>query len=223
MNELSTKLTKINFTWLIEHCTDKENWKRSWTLFDYDKFRCVMKIEKININDNELVLQISGNNFYNNGLVRIPMDADNFNEKVFTKSIYNCLSSRIYDYEIEHIKKTELYEDAETKDSNALDDLDARLNEYLDTIGIEDTEIREAYIYKKEDDFYANKYVDEVLDFYKRKILSSHYAMLALQFDMQDDYQEIINLSEIDEEKLIKKFEEIEYEYLDDINELVED
>lgn len=222
MNEVSTKLTKINFKWLIEHCTDKENWKRSWTIYDYDKFKCVIKLREIDIKNDSLYLDVIGSGNWNSNAICIPMNKDNYNEDVFLKKLYSCIYNRISYFEADKIMNSEQYKQAKLKDGELLEEFKNKLNEYLNDLGIDDSEIREAFIDKKIDEFNSDKYAIEILSTFQETIFTSHYAMLALQFDRQKDYQRLIQLSEVDEEVLKEKFNEIEYEYQEDMNNLLE-
>lgn len=222
MNELSTKLTKINFKWLIEHCTDKENWKKTWTLYDYDGFKSDMSLNAIDIEKSCLNIRIRGNGFWNYGTISIPLSDEHFNENVFKKKVYSCIEARIEEYERGKIFETQTYKDAEKKDDYAVKQSEKQINEYLDVIGIDNDEVREAYIEKKKSDLNYFKYREIVLKKFNKTVLTQNYAMLALMFDNKEEYENIMSLPNADENELKESYENIEYEYQEEINSLLE-
>ncbi len=58
-NELTTQVVKINFKWLLEHCTDREFWKNRWRVFDYDNIKIDLSLHEIDISMNMLTLRLN--------------------------------------------------------------------------------------------------------------------------------------------------------------------
>ena len=205
--QLSTKLTKVNFKWLIENCTEKKYWCKEWLIYDYDNLEIKLRLNRIDIRRNELDLEIHSclhegkkNRTYSTS-VYLPMDAAHYNENVFKKKLYSAIHRAIVGIEEEKIKETSEYRDAYRNDEEYYERFTEALYERLDEMGIFDQEVRESYVGDKQYEFSFNL-SNAVLSEMKYTMLSRCYLMLALMFEYDGEYQYFLKNSELDQEEL---------------------
>lgn len=207
-NELTTQVVKINFKWLLEHCTDREFWKNRWRVFDYDDIRIDLLLHEISIYMNTLTLAVECKDmFYIRKYIHIPFGQ--FNETVFNRSLKRALRDCIICKENSEIEKTDIFKWAYEKDMEREEEIIEEAEKELDDLEIAKEEIRDAYIESMLDDFDEWETRNAVCEQMRMTLKTSSYAMLGLMFNDDDLYQQAINTKKIDEEALKKELEVI--------------
>lgn len=98
-NQLSTTLVKIDQGYIKRHCLDREFWKKSWTVFEYKKFKAVVRLISIAVNSDSYVLsmevgtQTTGSYF--------PLSRDDYSDNMFNNDLVSMLEWIMY----QHINK----------------------------------------------------------------------------------------------------------------------
>jgi hypothetical protein len=157
----STILYKVNFKYIIDHCLDKEMWKQSWPLMEYDGLSIDLRLLGINIEDNDIQLSVrttdnTKEHFYWNKMdysFNIPLDISHYNDGIFIQKLNAYVITGINYFERNAISRTKTYEQAKKLDEDAKERFENGVNERLDNLNILDDEIRKAFIDKKLKDF----------------------------------------------------------------------
>lgn len=207
-NGLTTQVVKINFKWLLEHCTDREFWKSRWRVFDYDNIKIDLSLNEIDISRNMLTLRVECiDRFYDREYIYIPLGQ--FNETVFNKSLKRALMDCIIHRENSEIEETDVFKWAYEKDKKREEEIIEEAKKELDDLEITKEEIRDAYIGSLLNDFDEWETRNSVCEQMRMTLKTSSYAMLGLMFHDDDLYQQAINTKKIDEEALKKELEVI--------------
>lgn len=226
MDEISTRLYKINFKYIIENHLNKALWKKSWLVYDYDHFKVNLRLDNISIARNKITLSIGNAN------VEIPLSDDHFNETVFYKSVFSAIKSNIKDHERSAIRGTEAYAKACELDGQN-DDKNRKIAERrLDELNIDDEEVREAYIDKYIDERRSH-YWHEIYQRFEYSIQTPRYLMLAYQFEKECPEYAAELISTITSKfaddtveeyqaRITEAFELIDFEEMTDLNEAIE-
>lgn len=182
MNELSTVLYQINFRYILDNCLDKRMWRKSWTLFDYDQCILLLKLARINVADNNVVLKVATNeNRWRSISFELPMDKAHFNTNVFYTKVFSALRDMIQMEERDLMDDHPLYLEGRKKD-NLMNEANRIMAERrLDSLAIVDDEIRELYIEKYVSDNRTD-YTYDVVRRLRYTISTTRYLMLAHQF-----------------------------------------
>lgn len=192
MNEISTKLYRINFKYLLENVLDRAMWKKSWTVYDYDNCRIDLRLSSIDVTGETVMLRIYSNRKRhwfstdtNSTSVSLPLAQDHFNELVFYQKVFSAIESVLQGEERDFIRDTPPYETAKRLE----DETDEKNTETAKQICIdrglyeeEDKDIIEAYV----DKYVSDKQVyftSELLERMKYVTHSQRYLMLAYQFE----------------------------------------
>lgn len=173
----STILYKVNFKYLIEHCLDKELWKQSWPIMEYDGLNINLKLKAINIIQDKIELMVRGHSKIDEIAFsfEIPMDVAHFNEKVFTLSLNSSVFNVIQDYEWCVICHSKSYEKARNLDFDSKEVFIQQIVRKLDEMGITDEEVRNAYIEAKTEWFATYKAREIVCSEMRYRLRKRHY------------------------------------------------
>ena len=217
-NELSTVIYKINFRYILKNYLNKELWKKQWTLFDYNNVVRKMRIKAIDIASNKIILAIDDGGYYYSfsPSFEIPLSEAHFSEKVFTDTLFRTLWSDLVNLERSRIRKLDAYEMALTADYDLKDRRKEIAEEFLDDNNVTNETIREAYIDHFVDSFEdddAN--ADRVLAELKYKVTPELFLMLSLQYEKEDQYQEVIDRIEDEDVEELKERLKQDYENFD--------
>lgn len=182
MNELSTMLYRINFRYILDHFLDQALWKKSWRIYEYDGCQIDMRLYSINIDENKLILSVRRARHWQNNTFSLPLAKEHFNEEVFYRQLFTNLISTIRQSENTEIYESEPYKAARYQEVLNRELNKAKAEKKLDELGIDDEDVRKAYIesYTEDNQVYLASQVIESL----RYILhSARYLMLAYQFE----------------------------------------
>jgi len=48
MNEISTKVVKLDFNYILDNCFKPQLWDKTWTIFAYDSYKITFELDTIN-------------------------------------------------------------------------------------------------------------------------------------------------------------------------------
>ena len=182
MNELSTKLYKINFQYIIDNCLDRKLWGKSWLVYDYDNCKINVRLNTIEVERNEIMLRISGQSLWDYTYITLPLSKDHFNEKVFYQKVFSAIEYVLQEEERNAIRKMDIYKQAKDLDNDTNIQNEEYAHRYLDTLGVEDNDVRNAFVDAYVRD-HESTYGNDVLYRLRYKIQPQRYLMLAHQFE----------------------------------------
>ncbi len=205
--ELSSKVVKLDFDYILRNCHLPWFWKKSWSIFQYGEFEIKFALSAINIEDNKLTYKTE---LYKKGeLVMtdrwngINMDEANRNIQVITKTfngtIYRYL---LKSYEAGLIGKTSAYINAKKLQDSKVELAEAKAIQKLDSLEIKDKKIRKAYVDRQKQNASTSEYVNEVLEQYEGTMIPQLYLSYALFTNEKERYTQYCGMSELNEEAI---------------------
>jgi len=234
MNELSTKLYKVNFKYLIDNALDKKLWSQSWLIYDYDNFKITLCLNSILIREEKINLRLTGNDVDWSNNLSIPMCDEHYNVKVFSKSLFSSMLYLLQWEEDKYIQQHPLYLRAIALEKEQKRTLEKVAWEYCKGIGITDVSIINAYA-KDYVEQNCSNFTSDVYWQLRYTLTSARYLMLAYQFeqDCPENSQNLITrvndkLKELNHdteplfEQLEKALDLIEYEEMSNLSEALE-
>ena len=218
MNELSTKITRLDLDYILDNCFKPALWDKQWTIFKYGNYKITFEIWSIDVKRKQvhctLRLFDSKGSFY-------PRDTDyeiNFQpENRNLQVIQSGLNGKIYRWLIETaeqwlIMQTPAYQEAQNYQARLVELAEEKAIALLNEQNITDEDVREAYIGKKRDDAYTWKYTVRVDEDYKGSKLTSLFLAYALFADDKEHYEYYKKLAKVRGFKLGKLRKEIKAE-----------
>lgn len=144
------KTYKMDYNFLINNYLDKELWNRTWILFEYKKYKISLRLyniytanEKINLN-----IRIEYNNDRieksKTNLVEYSLKIENID--ILKNKINNAIFQVIQYMEQEFIKETHAWYNLEKLEEDEEERLTKIAEEFLDSHGITNDNIRDSYI-----------------------------------------------------------------------------
>lgn len=247
MNKLSTKLVYVDYKELLENYKNPDFWGKRWTIYDYGNIKAELAINTINCQNNEIIMGLDviykGNkkrnyraittafnyigdyySHYSLGTFAVPIDHPEYSNEIFNNKVYGKVKSIIKAIESCLIKEFPNYKQEETRLHDLRENWKDIANDWLDEKGVEDDDIREAYI-----DSYISVCEDKTED-YKEKIISQNTdkvltkeLLLFASFNKKENdvekYREILAKSKVSKSSIKtwlqkQKDEEIDWEDL---------
>lgn len=239
------KIWNMDWDFLIKNYLDPKMWEKTWTLFQYKEFVITLKLYSIRCLDMEINFQIKiedksqdreyfycwGRN-YDKYVTNNVSYSLKINDISFLKRKIN---SRILDIIIElenqHIRSQDLYKDTQDGEKREEEILREVAENFLDSEGVINEEIREAYI-----DSYVNNNskldikLNQILEEARYQMFPDLYLAFA-QSTKDDDFIEMVdkklgkvkNLEEI-RQKIEKYLEYIETEdFVEEVSDYLEE
>ena len=141
------KVYEIDYDFIIKNYLDKELWQKKWTLFVYKDNVFTINLHSINCKNNAITFEINYNKlehcWYSN---TVDYYVDNMSIDILKRLIEGVMFRLMDYYEELLIKASDRYMELyrmEVKEDNLLRDI---ANEFLDSEGVTNQEIRDAYI-----------------------------------------------------------------------------
>jgi hypothetical protein len=88
-NQLSTTLVKIDQGYIKRHCLDREFWKKSWTVFEYKKFKATVCLNSIQVNSDSYCLTMEVGNEVTASI--FPLSRDDYSDNMFNNELVSML------------------------------------------------------------------------------------------------------------------------------------
>lgn len=246
MNKLSTKLVYVDYKELLENYKNPDFWNKRWTIYDYGNIKVDLAINAINCQANEIIMGLDviykGNKkrkylrhsrtyiggFCSSsgycGTFAVPIDHPEYSNEIFTNKVYGKVKSIINAIESCLIKEFPNYKQEETRLHDLREYWKDIANNWLDEKGVEDDDIREAYIdsYISVCEDKTEDYKEEIISQNTDKVLTKELLLFASFNKKENDvekYSEILAKSKVSKSSIKtwlqkQKDEEIDWEDL---------
>lgn len=197
---IQTELTKLNVKEIIANYRNPKFWKKEWTVFKTREFSVVWQMSYIHVENNAIQSKVRITNFRRKGLSfwllpscycdSIPIDNPDYSQGVFERNILNKIFVLITDLEKAIVRTTYEYRQAEQLEEDEREKLEEIANDFLDSEGVSNKEIREAYV-----DYYVGNatkynYTSEILSTSKRKYYPTARLLACSWFDNKKMFEE---------------------------------
>lgn len=185
MNKLQRQVYKLNLDYFYENFLNQKAWDKEWTIFSYDGLVITIQLHSIEIMWDRIYLRVIGvlDDLKTFELLQLPLG--NRNNVTSTQSLHAKVFNIIEHLERSLIRATDVYHQASDMDIELERSFEDEAIDILDDEGVQNEDIRAAYIESYVGDQDLNKYTDEVEDFLRYQYLSSKYLAYALY--VQDD------------------------------------
>ena len=194
MNEISTKITRLDLNFILDNCYKPSLWDKVWTIFAYDGWKITFELNSINTKNKQVSFTIKlyePNKSYH---CTSTSDSMNFqkehrNLEVIQKGINGSILRWVLEWhERVIISKTESYQQAYSY-QNQLEELaEEKATALLDELGITNEDIREAYIDSQKGKHKTSKYTEAVMELYKGTKLTKLLMSYCLFADDKNNY-----------------------------------
>ena len=204
MNEISTKITRLDLNFILDNCYKPSLWDKVWTIFVYDGWRITFELNSINTKNKQLNFYLKlyePNRSYhcNSTGDNMNFQKEHRNLEVIQKGINGSILRWLLEWhERTIIQKTESYQQAYSY-QNQLEALaEEKAIALLDELNITNSDIREAYIDSQKEKHKTSKYTEEVMQLYKgtklTKLLMS-YCLFTNDKTNYEKYRKIAKLN----------------------------
>ena len=219
-NKMILKAYDIDYSFIIKNYLDPKLWEKEWTLFIYKKFVVTLKLKYIYTYNNKVIFEIkltdNNSSSWNRSItqeVEYSLKIDNINllkKNINTKILH---AIKIIERDL-YIEVTNEYYKLEKMQNEERKRLTKIAEEFLDDNGVENEDIREAYI-----DAYVDntEKVWNLKQDYKRenqyKMLPDLYLTFARTTSNEELEEEVLLINQEKKEELLREIEELE-EYM---------
>lgn len=218
---LRLKVYDIDYSFIIKNYLDERLWNKDWTIFIYKRFQIILRLHSIDVKTKVIwfEVEIQDNNEENKSywvkskreLFKYFLNVENID--ILKKSLNHTIFSLMQELEKDaYIKYTDEYNNLEEMRANENEKLEKIANEFLDSEGVTNEDIREAYIGYYVDN---NEKVYDLLNEYTNKMkyrLITDFYLIFLQATDDNERIKIIE-DRIGKQELQETLEEIqEYE-----------
>lgn len=218
---LRLKVYDIDYSFIIKNYLDESLWNKDWTIFIYKRFQIILRLHSIDVKTKVIwfEVEIQDNNEENKSywvkskreLFKYFLNVENID--ILKKSLNHTIFSLMQELEKDaYIKYTDEYNNLEEMRANENEKLEKIANEFLDSEGVTNEDIREAYIGYYVDN---NEKVYDLLNEYTNKMkyrLITDFYLIFLQATDDNERIKIIE-DRIGKQELQETLEEIkEYE-----------
>lgn len=210
-NKLTTIMYKLDYDYIFKNFLKKELWEKEWCLFEHDDLKIVAKLSNIDIERKKVSMKIyMEDNYWTYSFAYFYYDDAHYNQKCFQNSINDSVIAVIKEYENFQIHKTDEYKNAEEAEDEQEEELRNAAEDFLDNHGIENENIREAYI----DAFVSEnkKYLrSDVVGKYRYKMTTNMYVLYASYIgddEMFESYRPYLDESP-DLEEIMEEIEQV--------------
>lgn len=220
-NGLTLKVYDVDYSFIIKNYLDEKLWEKEWTIFVYKNYHIILRLSSIDVRQKVIWFEVE------------IQDGNPENKSYWTKSVKDSFKYFLSTESIEILKKSlnhtiftlmqRLEEQAYIKYTDEYqklirmgEDEDEKLekiaNDFLDSEGVTNEDIREAYIgYYVDENRKASDLQDKYIEEMKYKIITDFY-LIFLQAIKDEERIKIIE-NRIGKETLQETLEEIkEYE-----------
>lgn len=218
---LRLKVYDIDYSFIIKNYLDERLWNKDWTIFIYKRFQIILRLHSIDVKTKVIwfEVEIQDNNEDNKSywvkskreLFKYFLNVENID--ILKKSLNHTIFSLMQELEKDaYIKYTDEYNNLEEMRANENEKLEKIANDFLDSEGVTNEDIREAYIGYYIDN---NEKVYDLLNEYTNKMkyrLITDFYLIFLQATEDNERIKIIE-DRIGKQELQETLKEIqEYE-----------
>ena len=182
---LSTKVVKVDFKKIIDNSLDKSFWTKRWTLFNYDNIVITMELSDIDITNQQVCLWVRGRHvedgLRNSKFIYLPLNQ--YNETVFRNKLLGAAHDIVEGMEVDLARVTKRYEELKSEmnaeERRTIDEL----YEHLDSLGVEDDDVREVYVENKLYEYDFDEDLNAFLNSYKNNELYHVHNMIDVMIE----------------------------------------
>lgn len=192
MYQVALKTYDVDYGFILRNYLDQSLWDKIWNIFEYREYKVNMKLYQIEIPNKVVTLRFTITNNEHREYKDVRIYLNNLNFKVLKKQINGAIDELIHSIESSIIQDTEEYREVDNSYYTEKEELRAEAEEILDKKGIEDEDVREAYIDKYWED--NRKYWDRINKFMESKketVLVNLYLEYYRSIEDIDSYNEI--------------------------------
>lgn len=222
---LALKVYDVDYSFIIKNYLDEKLWEMEWTIFTYRRFEITLKLDSINVKSKSIWFEITikDNNEENKSYwtksisesfkYSLNIDSIDILKKILNLKVFDLIRRLEVDA---YITYTEKYNELDEMKSDENEKLEEIANDFLDSEGVMNDEIREAYV-----EYYMDKYskVDglksDYVDEMKYRLITDFYVAFLKATDDKERLEIIrkkVGQSELDE--ILRKIEEYK-EYME--------
>lgn len=218
---LRLKVYDIDYSFIIKNYLNEKLWNKEWTIFIYKNFQIVLRLNSIDVRNKVIWFEVEiqdGNKENKSYWTKSKKATFKYflsveSIDILKQSLNHTIFTLMQDLEREaYIQYTDEYHNLETMRSDENEKLNEIANEFLDSEGVTNDEIREAYV-----EYYIdrNEKVYDLINQYTNKMkyrMITDFYLIFLQATKDDERIKIIE-DKIGKEKIEETLEEIkEYE-----------
>lgn len=224
MNELSTKVTKLDLNFILDNCFRPSLWDKVWTIFSYDGWKVTFELTSINTKTKSVGYVVKLYQPNKTWVAQTSTGDMNFQkEHRNLEVIEKGLNGKVLRWLIEWqervlIRETTAYKEAYEYEVQLEEVAEQKAKDLLDELGITNEDIRDAYIDSQKSKHSTSQYTDMVFKTYKGTKLSKlymSYCLFTRDKENYDKYKKIAKLNGFkigDTRKEIKEqLDKIEY------------
>ena len=141
------KVYKIDYEFIIKNYLDRNLWKKTWNLFIYRDNVFTLNLYEIDTENNKIRFKIRYNKL-EYSYESIAYDVDNTSIKILLQQINGAIFRLMERYEECEIKQSQPYKQAENAVFEEREKLREIAKSFLDSEGVTNADIRDAYIDK---------------------------------------------------------------------------
>ncbi len=208
--EISTKVVRLDVDVILRNYNKPEFWKKEWLIFKSNLFEIYARIHSIDVRKNQIKMEVYKKtefiyckklnshihcwNIWENTFI-IPIDHSDYSKDKFQKDLLSRAIEIIRSAESYMIMNYQEYENADNLEEEYKDKLRSIAEEFLDSEGVANKDIREAYIDSYIDKCNIPNYTCEVLKNYKYTVIPHEYLMITAFFNDKEKYDEYCELT----------------------------
>lgn len=209
--EISAKVVRLDVDVILRNYNKPEFWKKEWLIFKSNILEIYARILSIDIEGNKINMGVykKTDYIYCKKLKRkvytptywkktfiIPIEHEDYSKHKFQSDLLSCAIKVILDVEDNMIEEYSEYDNADKLEEEYKEKLKSIAEEFLDSEGVSNSDIREAYI-----DSYINKcnipdYTYDVVKNYRYTVIPHEYLMLTAFFNDKEKYDEYCELTQ---------------------------
>ena len=211
------KVYQIDYEFIIKNYLDKSLWKKTWTLFNFKDNIFTLNLSKINTKDEKIYFEVRFNKLNNqwkyNNFEEVVFDLNNMTIKLLKQSINGAIFRLAEKLDMAEIEKSSIYQkiyDYAYREEQYLKEL---AEEFLDSEGVSNSEIREIYIdnYIQENSTIDDR-LSECRNYYKYNFESE--LLLIICETIKDENRKFSILSNLNNDNNIDKLTKEIKEYM---------
>lgn len=188
-NAVSTKVVKLDLDFILDNFWKPVLWGKTWTIFEYNGYRVTIEIESIYPKYSRVWFYIrlygqTGKEL-NTEMFGINFEKGNRNLTAIQNRIDGAVWNVFVAFEKDQIRMRSAYQETLELQRIAKDTYEEKANDFLDELGIENEEVREAYVIAQRGKVdYSDKLL-KILDEYKYTIMHKELMGFALFADSE--------------------------------------
>jgi len=201
--QLSNKIVKFDFNFILDNYLNKKLWGKKWTIFEYDKMTVTLELYRINIIKSrvDIILRFNHDDIsfcYVRGdsgwdTISFSFAPEHRNVKVFENRLFGEVIGGLSVLEsLEFIQESPEYNAALRLEEENKEELKKEAEAYLDILGFTEEDVRRPFINEYINDNKEN-YTSAVYQKLEYTMLTEYYLMYSLFANRQDKYDELID------------------------------